>query len=350
MLCNLHSPAYISPSSLDTYLEKGWFRMGQSMFTTSFLNFNNTYYNALWLRLDLKEFKIRKSGKKILQLNQGFKTEIRKLSFSMEKNELFEKYRSHLPFNIARSLQALLLDEGNLNIFNTMEVCVYDEDKLVAMGVFDMGLKAGQGVINIIDPEYAKYSLGKLLMLNKIQYLIASGCDFYYPGYVAPGYPLFDYKTQISEGGIYFYNIINKSWQDYSTLDLSKCPLEIISEKLNKLSKNFLLKTLYLKILKYQFFDINLYKDYAHLNLFSEPYFISLKRQSATSEIIICYNILNQKYQVYLSQAVFEVSVARLPGVYNSSIIKTEELKYETNDIEKLVNYIAETEFQSIVN
>ena len=55
-LADVRNLEYILPFQLDQYLQMGWFRMGQTMFTTNFLIFNNEQFNALWLRIDLEKF------------------------------------------------------------------------------------------------------------------------------------------------------------------------------------------------------------------------------------------------------------------------------------------------------
>jgi arginine-tRNA-protein transferase len=51
MFAELENPLFIDPHELDQYLADGWFRMGQSVFTTNFLKFNHVFYSALGLEL-----------------------------------------------------------------------------------------------------------------------------------------------------------------------------------------------------------------------------------------------------------------------------------------------------------
>jgi leucyl-tRNA---protein transferase len=46
MFAQVHSPESLHPVELDRYLDNGWFRMGQTIFTTNFLNFNNELFSA----------------------------------------------------------------------------------------------------------------------------------------------------------------------------------------------------------------------------------------------------------------------------------------------------------------
>ena len=75
-LADLHRPRSVSPHELDEYLEKGWFRMEQTIFTTNFLIFNNQYYNALWLKVKLDEFQVSKKQNALLKQNRRFQVEV----------------------------------------------------------------------------------------------------------------------------------------------------------------------------------------------------------------------------------------------------------------------------------
>ena len=55
-----HYPEVLLPEDLDAYLEKGWYRMGQTIFTTHFLCFDKGFFSAIWVRLDLQNFSFNK--------------------------------------------------------------------------------------------------------------------------------------------------------------------------------------------------------------------------------------------------------------------------------------------------
>ena len=86
MFTQVHHPKLMPPQLLDRYLARGWFRMGQTIFTCHFLNFKNNLYTAIWTRLDLQGYTFRKSLRKIINRNnQRFKTVFRKAIFDQEK-------------------------------------------------------------------------------------------------------------------------------------------------------------------------------------------------------------------------------------------------------------------------
>src|SRR5687767_1831599 len=98
MFAQVHCPSSLSGDDLDRYLEQGWFRMGQTIFTTNFLNFKSHLYSAIWLRVDLNRFVSDKADQKLLRLNQGFATEIRRLSLDQQKDQLYAAYKDSISF------------------------------------------------------------------------------------------------------------------------------------------------------------------------------------------------------------------------------------------------------------
>jgi leucyl-tRNA---protein transferase len=340
MFCDINYPAHLSPYTLDNYLERGWFRMGQSMFTTSFLFFNNTLFNAIWLRYDLQTYNLRNSGKQILKLNKDFRVEIGPLTFSIEKNTLYNKYRSQLPFSIAHSLQALLLDDGSFSIFNSMEVCVYDNSKLIAVGVFDMGADTSQGIINFFDPAYKKFSLGKFLILQKILFLQTHNLTFFYPGYFAPGYPLFDYKTELSTGEVEYYDIAKNQWRSLNAFEINQAPLEKIHQKLTDLSKTEIGKSLKLEVCHYKFYDVKLFREYAIYDLLNTPFIIPLSPLEMHKELVAIYNVQKECYQIAICCHVFEINMPKQKGVFSTYFLRVEDVIFESKDQKDLSNYI----------
>ena len=85
------------------------------------------------------------------------------------------------------------------------------------VGYFDEGLDAIMGLKNIFDPEYAKYSLGKLIMIYKMQYCIERQISFYYPGYIACESDVFDYKLFFDKNAIQLK--LNGYWINYNQFE-----------------------------------------------------------------------------------------------------------------------------------
>jgi len=139
---------------LDGLLEKGWFRMYDTMFTT-----------------------LRHQP----------------LILTEEMEQLFALYKDSKPFVGYHSLVSAFI--SGIGVFDTWVVTVRDEHKrLIAIGFFDKGSESIAGIMNVYHPEYEKYSLGKFLLLAKIYFCRKNNLQWYYPGYIMREPSKFDYK------------------------------------------------------------------------------------------------------------------------------------------------------------
>jgi arginine-tRNA-protein transferase len=119
----------------------------------------------------------------------------------------------------ASSLESILYGNQAHNIFNTHIMNVYDGEKLVAAGFFDIGTHAAAGICNFYDPEYRKFSLGKFLYLSQVLYCIEQRMTYFYPGYITPGLPMFDYKVDMHPASVECYDPISRSWDEHMPTD-----------------------------------------------------------------------------------------------------------------------------------
>ena len=92
---------------------------------------------------------------------------------------------------------------------------IRDGELLVAVGYYDLGKNALMGILNIYHPDYSKYSLGKYLMLKKIDYALTNNIDYYYTGYMGTGVSVFDYKIFPDINSVDVFLPFEKEWQPY---------------------------------------------------------------------------------------------------------------------------------------
>jgi arginyl-tRNA--protein-N-Asp/Glu arginylyltransferase len=202
---------------LDKLLEAGFYRMHQHVFTTDFTFLNDDFYSLFWLRTNLSNIRFTKSQLKLQQVNKNFKVEISVLKLRQEVYDLFNKYRASINFDHVTQLDDFITEEFGINRFHSKEVCIYDQDQLIAYGIFDEGSDSIAGIINFYDPSYKKYSLGKYLMFLKCQYALSHQFKYYYPGYIAVGYHKFDYKIYPSVESVEILDAVQAIWLPYST-------------------------------------------------------------------------------------------------------------------------------------
>ncbi|HMU46543.1 MAG TPA: hypothetical protein PKC72_09255 [Chitinophagaceae bacterium] len=224
----IYFPEQLSGKELDVLLAKGWYRMGQSIFTTHYLLKEDGIFRVFWLRYNLKKIKISKSSQRIININKRFRTSFQPMKLSDELEELYKIYKSSIDFDPAASVQQWLYGEQTTDVYDSCLIEVRDNDLLIAAGIFDKGQKSIAGIMNFFHPEYKKYSLGKYLMLIKTAYAIESGMRWYYPGYLIYGYPKFNYKLFIDKENAEIYIPEENSWSIYN------------AEKLDEIMKDFL--------------------------------------------------------------------------------------------------------------
>lgn len=221
MIKEIDYPVNVTGRTLDIYLEKGWFRMGQSIFTTDFISPDNNFCRVFWLRYRLDDIFSKNKCQKIVKLNKKFMVVFKPLEISQEMEDLYQKYLQTLDFLPSPTLRAHLMEfansmEANQNIYDSVQIEIRDQEKLIAVGIFDKGENSIAGIINFYDPLYKKYSLGKYLMLLKAQYAKEKEMSFYYPGYIGADYNKFAYKLFINPDSAEIYDPTNKTWLPYS--------------------------------------------------------------------------------------------------------------------------------------
>jgi leucyl-tRNA---protein transferase len=222
LINDLHIHEKINGILLDRYLALGWYRMGQFIFTTNSITNNNKNFNVLWLRYIVNSFELNKTQKLIIKKNENFTTIIKPFTITSEVEALYCKYLTTINFEAAPSLH-LYLSNGEeqlgyaTNVFDSYCIEVRDNNTLIALGVFDTGMQSIAGIVNIYDPAYKQYSLGKYLMLLKILACVNNNIAFYYPGYIVKGWPKFDYKLFLGKAFAETFNPENLIWEKYKT-------------------------------------------------------------------------------------------------------------------------------------
>lgn len=343
MFAQLQAPEILPAEQLDEYLHKGWFRMGQTIFTTNFLNFNNIFYSAIWLRISLAEYERDKAQQRLSKLNQHFRTEIKQASIDDEKENLFKRYRETVSFKAAPSVQQLLFGKDSLhNIYNTFELNVYHESKLIACGYFDIGKSSAAGISSFYDPDYKKYSLGKFLIYLKINYCKELGMQYFYPGYFVPGYSYFDYKLKIGKEALSYYNVTAGKWLPIDAFTTENIPLREMHEKLSVLHQLLNHKKIYTQQLYYDFFDANLLPELRNLELFDYPVFLLYFEQADEPfNQLVVYNICDQKYHIIKCRGIWKPDFAESDNkTYSRYLLKSDFIIYSSTHPEAIVRHI----------
>lgn len=308
MYASLVRPYALAPRELDLYLEKGWFRLGRNLFTTSFLTFQDSLFDAFWLRIALGRFEPSKSQKEILKKSAAYRVTHGKFVLTEEKEALFARYRESVSFQPAKDLEGIL--PAGSTFFDSQEICIYDGNQLIACGVFDLGETAAEGIVSFFDPDYRRLSPGKALMLHKILFCKEKELTWFYPGYVVPGYPRFDYKLDIAREHSEYYDLTAGEWRNIRELELKKQPLARMVAALVQLEgilHSFGFEEFRLK--RYRFYDIVLDSAYADYDLMTYPCFIHCFSNSGLEEVVIVYDTFAMAYKLVICHKMFQITM-----------------------------------------
>jgi arginyl-tRNA--protein-N-Asp/Glu arginylyltransferase len=299
MFTEKHYLEKIDGNQLDSYLERGWYRMGQSVFTCRFLIFNDELFSAVWIRLPLEGFTFSKKKRKQMRaLDRRFRTVVRPFEMSLEKERLYVLYKQNFPAKIAPTLSASLFDGTDNNIFNTYEVSIYDGDQLIAYSTFDLGQQSLASILGIYHPDYARYSLGFYTMLKEMEFGQENGFRYYYPGYVVPGYPKFNYKLRI--GPVEFFREESHQWLPYDTIDHQQLPNQVMHSKLLEFQQIADSRELESNLFLYPPYEANLL-GYWILDYLDYPLILQLQlREDSEHQIILGYDYRQGLYLLYL--------------------------------------------------
>ena len=172
---------------LDDYLERGWFRLKDKIDKGShYMNLDRgELLRVVELRYDVDEIVSHRSHRRIRRLNQHFKIKhSNNFKITPYDTVLYMNYYEHIDFDTSPDIENILTGNGNMDIFDTRCIRIYDGNDLIALGLYDMGKNSVASILNCFDPDYAKYSLGKYIMLLIIDMMKESGMKYYYPGYM----------------------------------------------------------------------------------------------------------------------------------------------------------------------
>ena len=216
-----HEHIKFNGALLDNFLAQGCYRMRQDIFTTDLIWDNHKIYNVFWLRYPLANFYFDKKPQRLFTTNSPFEINTRDFSVNKEIKELYKLYLDKVNFDAPPTLQDFLLGETFIenvdhNLFDSEIIEIRDGGKLIAAGIYDKGSTAIAGIMNFYDPAYRKYSLGKYLMLLKMQNAIKNKIQFYYPGYIAYGYNKFNYKLFPNPRLAEIFDAKKKVWLPYN--------------------------------------------------------------------------------------------------------------------------------------
>ena len=216
---------------LDYYLAQGYYRMGQNLFTCQFLPLETGLYTTHWLRLAMARATYGPKQRQLFRLNERFTVASWPFRLTPEYEALYALYYQSIDFDANPSLGDLLLEDSPHNIFDSHVLEVRDGKRLIAAGVFDRGTDSIAGIVNFYDPAYRKHSLGKYLMLLKLEHARQHGLAYYYPGYLVHNFPKFDYKLWACPAATEVFNARTHQWRPFSWEEVNREAARLLADR-----------------------------------------------------------------------------------------------------------------------
>ena len=217
MLVEFHQQPRFRPDQLDYFLEHGWFRASQIMQRSEIISMDGQLSTIFNIRYPLDGFRFSKSFRKIKRRgDKDYRLVQGPYQPSPEKEELYQKFKNRFKGYIHPTLNSFLKGPMPLNPFETSMIEVYDDQKLIAFSLFDIGKQSMAGLLAVYDFNYTEASLGHYTMIKEVELGQFLGLNFYYPGYILDLERSFDYKLRLGEPE---YLIQGNRWSTREELD-----------------------------------------------------------------------------------------------------------------------------------
>lgn len=290
-------PQHLTPRQLDAYLERGWYRIGQTLMTCWFVLSNDTLRSAVWTRLPLDGHTFTRNQRKLLgRLDRRFRITEGPAIIDEARQALYTRYLTTARGDRAPTLQDFRYGSATHDIFATREIALWEDDRLVAFSWFDLGRDSLQSLIGVYDPDYRTLSLGAASMFLEIRYGVENGYKFHYTGYILPGEPAMDYKLRA--GALEFLDMEDYRWRPIEQLDRDTLPTRRLQRNLSE-AQDTLRKAGVPSVLReYPMFEAPAYEDQLARCL-ADPLLLEVETGHRGKHVdLVTYDLLRRAFVV----------------------------------------------------
>lgn len=297
MVTRIQRPQRVSPHELDEVLARGWYRIAQTLMTCRFVVYDGVLRSAVWTRVPLDRYRFRKSLRKLMAKNaKRFTTTVQPATTDPARQDLYARYCETAKGDRPETLEQFLYGESDVDAFDTWEIGIWDDDRLVAFSLFDRGVVAIQSLIGVYDPDYHRHSLGFYTILLEMQYAIDEGYRYHYTGYVLPGEPAMDYKLRV--GGLEYFEPDTGQWLPWDDLEDADLPTRKMRRALSRACRALRELDIKAAIRVYPAFELSAY-DPALAYCLDQPMFVEcFSKRRGDEALVITYDIESGDYQL----------------------------------------------------
>ncbi len=184
-------------SQCQELIERGYRRFGKMYFRPICSSCNECQS----IKIDVKNFKFSSSQKRVIKKASFIKTYIQTPTMSQAHIDLFEKYHLHMKEKKGwehsktnpKSYYSSFVDGDNGFGY---EILYFDNEKLIGVDLVDVLDDGISSIYFYYDPDYMKYSLGKLSLLFQVKFALSQKKDWIYLGYYVEDCSSLSYKAQ----------------------------------------------------------------------------------------------------------------------------------------------------------
>jgi leucyl-tRNA---protein transferase len=333
-------PQQLSKKRLDRYLAAGWFRTVNMLFRSKVTCFDNDICSPINIRIKLPTHVFSKSQQRLLNRNgRLFRYEIKKASITTEKEEMFRLHQRRFRSFLCNSLEEFLVLTHR---FDTYEIAIYDDERLVAVSFFDEGHLSLMSLLGLFDPSYAKYSLGIYTMLLEMQYAQQTQRQWYYPGYVHERPSIYDYKLRLGKVEVYDWEA--RVWlKDRQPSDIANWA-NWLRKYTNELEKSLQEIGIICQQKIYLFFGWHYFNPmYDHL--LRCPLILLLPDGRVVAYDADLRQYVCVRLEIYVPFRDIQMTLAPDfdPNCHYIDVMKVAELQYQSRELTDMVNFIWQT-------
>lgn len=178
-------------------IERGYRRFGKIYFRPICTQCNECQS----IKIDVDNFIFSKSARRVLKKSKDISIKVQHPTMTRNHLELFAKYHKHMNIKKGWDYHETSPDHYFNSFVNGYEdfgyeVLYFFEDKLIGVDLIDI-LKDGiSSIYFYYDPDFAKYSLGKLSLYKQIEFAKRFDKKWIYLGYYVENCPSLAYKSE----------------------------------------------------------------------------------------------------------------------------------------------------------
>jgi Putative arginyl-tRNA:protein arginylyltransferase len=202
----------VTADKMDLFWADGWRHFGTQFFRYNVGFLRDELRLVLPLRIDLANFRLSKSQRRVLRRNEDLDVEIAPVSIDRDAEELFDRHKERFDHSVPDSLYNFLSPNPSYSPCEAKQIIVRDNGVPVAISYMDVGLRATSGIYAMFEPAMTGRSLGIFTLLKEIEYSIDQAKEFYYLGYAYEGESFYDYKKRFRGTETFDWN---QNWMPY---------------------------------------------------------------------------------------------------------------------------------------